>query len=158
MRARSEAHETPFTWGSAQYMDTAELYTILCVQEELCSRDIVLSKNGLHVGPTVPFEGDLLKSFVETVCIDFVDSEVPDANDAPFREMLKDAKTVTDALHFLRSQSWDLWSAIPYIAKFVFPGLDMGNTCHEHEIGVLCWLLKSYDYVESDEPFKDWDT
>ncbi len=158
MQAASKAHEPPFTWGSFQYEDIAKQYEILCEQEKVDDRSVVLAGYGIQVGATVPFEGDLLKSFVDTICIDMVDSEIEGANDAPFREMLKDTKTVTAALLFLRSQAWDLWSAIPYIAKFVFPGLDMGETCHEHEIGVLCWLLKSYGYVEDAEPFKEWDT
>lgn len=158
MQADSLAHESPFTWGSYQYDDTAALYTHLCEQEKVNGRDAVLNTYSLHVGPTVPFEGDLLRSFVETVCIDLVDTEIEGANAVLFRVLLKDVKTVTDALHFLRSQAWDLWSAIPYIAKFVFPGLDLGKVCHEHEIGVLCWLLKSYGYIENDEPLKDWDT
>ncbi len=158
MLAASEAREAPFTWGSFQYNDIAMLYTLLCEQEKVNGRDAVLTGYGLHVGSTVPFEGDLLKSFVDTVCIDIIDSEIEGVNDEPFREMLKDTKTVTAALLFLRSQAWDLWSGIPYIAKFVFPELDIGNVCQEHQIGVLCWLLKSYSYVENTEPFEEWDT
>jgi len=158
MQAASAAHEAPFTWGSSQYEDTAVLYAKLCEQETVIGKYAVLVKYGLHVGPTVPFEGELLVSFVETMCIDLVDPEIEDATVAPFYEILKNVKTVTDALHFLRSQAWDLWCGAPYIAKFIFPGLDLGETCREHETGVLCWLLKSYSYVESDEPFKDWDT
>lgn len=150
--------DTSFSWGSYQYDETAIQYALLCEREKVGGRDNVLIDFGLHVGPAVPFEGDLLVSFKETVCIDLVDTEIEGADDATFREMLKNVKTVTDALHFLRSQAWDLWCGVPYMTKFVFPGFDLGKVCHQHEIGVLCWLLKSYGYVENDTPFKKWDT
>lgn len=150
--------EAKFTWGSCQYAGTAALYTRLCEQEARYSRGTILTEYGLHVGPTVPFEGDLLRSFKETVSIDLNDPEVEATSEEGYRTAVEGIKTVTAALQFLRDQAWDLWSGIPYIAKFIFPGLAMGKVDHEHEIGVLCWLLKSYGYVEDDEAFENWDT
>lgn len=151
-------NEATFTWGSAQYDDTAEQYADLCKQEAQNGRNAVHVKYKITVGITVVLAGDLLESLKDALCVDAVDAEVVGDDTSEFRASLSGIKSVTDVLHFLRDQAWDLWSAAPYIAKFVFPELNLGEICHEHTTGVMCWLLKSYNFVVDDEPFKGWDT
>ncbi len=150
--------EGTFTWGSFQYDATAAQYMRLCEQEKLCSRDAVLIEYGVKVGRVTIFDSTVVQSLTESLCIDLVDPEVPGSDDSEFRIQLKKVKTVVDMLDFLRDQAWDLWCAIPYLTRVIFPQLDLGDVCHEHSIGVRCWLLKSYNFVTDDEPFKEWDT
>lgn len=157
-QAANAMSSAALTWGSCQYDEIAVQYMEL-LKDELCyGRNAVHVKYGITVGITVALAGDLLEGLKNSFCIDVVDKEVVGDDTSEFRASLSGIKSVTDALHFLRGQCWDLWSAIPYIARVVFPELNLGEICHEHEVGVICWLLKSYGYVEDDEPFKGWDT
>lgn len=155
---QQEIPESTFTWGSFQYDETAALYAKLCEQEKKCGRSTLLTRHGINVGPVVIFDSTIIESLTESLCIDLVDHEIPGADDSVVRVQLADIKTVVDMLHFLRDQAWDLWCAVPYLARVVFPKLNLGDVYHTHSIGVMCWLLKSYNFVTDDEPFKDWDT
>jgi len=153
-----------FTWGSFQYDESAALYVQLCKTEKELGREATLASLMLRynfrfkIGPVVPLKGDVLESLKECLCIDVVDEEVVGSDRTEIRETFEGMKTVTDALHLLRDQSWDLWCGVPYIAKFVFPELTTSPACLAHATGIICWLLKSYGLVKDDEPFKEWDT
>ncbi len=153
-----------FVWGSFQYDDVAALYMKLCKVEEELGREVAIAslllihQFGLKVGPVVPFEGDILAVFKEALSVDIVDPEVVGDDTTEIRKTFEHIKTVTEALNFLREQSWDLWCGVPYIGKMVFPEITMSLACPSHAAGIMCWLLKSYGFVENDEPFKEWDT
>ena len=153
-----------FAWGSFQYDEAAALYTKLCKVEEKLGREAAFASLftthnfGFKVGPAVLLRGGVLEKLKGALCIDVIDPEVVGNDTTEFRASLENINTVTDVLHYLRDQSWDLWGAAPYIASFVFPELDTGNACLTHAAGLICWLLKSYGFVEDDEPFKEWDT
>jgi len=147
-----------FTWGSFQYDDAAEQYADLCKQEAENGRDAVLVKYGIKVGPVVIFDEDVLKSLKDSLCVDAVDPEVVGDDTTEFRKICEHIKTVVELLNFLREQCWDLWGGVPYVARLIFPELNLGKICYKHEMGVICWLLKSYNFVVDDEPFKEWDT
>lgn len=153
-----EGQEFEFAWGSFQYDTTAALYKLLCEQEVKYGRETLLTEYDIQVGKVQPFEGDVLEGFKEALCVDVVDPEVVGDDTTEIRKTFEHVKTVTEALHFLRDQAWDLWCGVPYLSLAVFPVLKLGNICNEHKLGTICWLLKSYGYVENDEPFKDWDT
>lgn len=150
--------EHTFTWGSAQYEATAALYKHLCGKEATYGKIAVLTTFDILPGKVQRFEGDILECFKESLCVDVVDPEVVGDDTSEIRKEFEHISTVTEALHFFRSQAWDLWCAIPYIIPVVFPELKLGNVNPEHRISVECWLLKSYGFVEDDEPFKGWDT
>lgn len=147
-----------FVWGSCQYDCSALQYMELLKEELRCGRDKVLAKYGIKVGPVVILDEDVLKRLKDALCIDVVDAEVVGDDTSEFRASLSGIKSVTDVLYFLRDQAWDLWCGAPYVARFVFPELDLGEIDYEDETGTICWLLKSYGFVEDDEPFQDWDT
>lgn len=147
-----------FTWGSYQYDSTAVQYADLCKQEAEHGRDAILAKYGIKMGTIKTFDGDTLEGLKNSLCVDVVDPEVVGDDTSEIRKMFDDCDTVTKMLNFLAEQAWDLWSGVPYITTTVFPELDLGKMAFVDEIGTLCWLLKSYGYVEDDEPFKDWDT
>jgi len=147
-----------FTWGSFQYDATAAQYAGLCKQEAKSSRNAVLVKYNITVGLVQPLEGDILEGLKVSLGVDVVDPEVVGDDTSEIRKLFEGLTTVTEVLNFLREQSWDLWCGVPYVAKVVFPELNLGEICHEHELGTYCWLLKSYGFVKDDEPFKGWDT
>ena len=157
-QAVDKINAAAFTWGSCQYDSIAEQYADLCKQEAEHGRNAVHAKYDITVGITVALAGDCLEGLKDALCTDAVDKEVVGDDTSEFRASLSGIKSVTDALHFLRDQAWDLWGGVPYMARLVFPELNLGMICHEHEVGVICWLLKSYGYVADDEPFKEWDT
>jgi len=163
-QAADIAASAKLTWGSFQYDDAASLYMKLCADEKERGREVMLKQfsfpiPGLTVGPVVIFDENVLKGLKASLSVDVVDPEVVgEAGTAEVQVWLKDVNTVTEMLHFLRDQSWDLWCGVPYIAKFVFPELDLGHASTVHALGIICWLLKTFNFVTDDEPFKGWDT
>lgn len=160
-------------WGSCQYTFAYETYIQLCKLEEEHTRDAILEKLGVGVGKVQPLEGEVLTSFKESHCEDLAAWEEDGEDVTWLRTKLEGVKTVTEALHFLRDWSWDLWSAAPYMAASVFPELNLDSIPdapgvgpplnalaqdNNNRIGLICWLFRSYGFVEDDEPFKEWDT
>ena len=156
-RAADAIASAEFAWGSCQYDCSALQYAELLKEELRDGRDKVLAKNAIKVGPVVTFNEDVLRELKDALCLDVIDKEVVGDDTSEFRATLEPIKTVVDMLHFLRDQAWDLWSAAPYVARFVFPELN-SEVDYEDETGTICWLLKSYGFVNDDEPFKEWDT
>lgn len=150
-----------FVWGSCQYDSDAEQYANLCKYEAEHSKDEVLAKFDIKVGSLRTFTGEVLTKFKETLFEQLAEWEADGEDMTELRTELEDVKTVVDALRFLRNWSWDLWSAAPYIAASVFPGLLKDGkpvTALDGQTGLICWLLKSHNFVADDEPFKEWDT
>lgn len=155
-----------FIWGSCQYQTAAESCLMFCELEEQLGRDKILEKLNLKFDlvktfNVTNFQEDLFENFKE--CF----AEIED-----YKRLIK-VSNVTDALHFLRDQAWDLWGAAPYIAHMIFLGLDLDELPDapglsvehdaivdglEYNTGVACWLLKSYGFVEDEEPFTGFDT
>lgn len=160
-------------WGSCQY-DTARQVYMELLKLELCyGKGPVITKLSIKVGPVIPFEGEVLKSFKESHLTDLAvwDSEGEDVSE--LRTALEDVSNVAGAFHFLRDWSWDLWSAAPYMAASTFPELNLDNVpdapgfgpvfnvmaqSDNCRVGTICWLLKCYGFVEDDEPFQGFDT
>ena len=162
-----------FVWGSSQYDSAAATYMNLCRQEKKYGRDKLLTEYDIKVGPVVLFEGEVLREFKKPLFAGLVEWEADNENIDWLRTKLEDVKTVTDALHFLRDWSWDLWSGAPYMVPWVFPELNLDNVPdapgsgpvlnvmaqgENTRVGIICYLLKSYNFVTDDEPFKEWDT
>lgn len=160
-------------WGSCQYNTARQVYMELLKLELCYGKGAVTTKLGIKVDPVIPFEGEVLKNFKESHFEDLAKWEAMGEDMACLRVQLEDVRDITEAFHFLRDWSWDLWSVAPYIAAIVFPELCLGKMpdapgfgpmlsvmaqSDNCRVGVICWLLKSYGYVEDDEPFQGFDT
>lgn len=66
--------------------------------------------------------------------------------------------TAVEMFGYMKRQSWDLWSAVKWIADCCFPGIDYPVWTDAVTTGVLCWLLVGFGYIDSEEPFKGFDT
>jgi hypothetical protein len=78
---------------------------------------------------------------------------------------------------FVKSMSWDLWCAAPFVAKLAFgsdvvsefepdvpfaggvgPGLNVSVQRENYFVGLLCWLLYATGAVKNKRVFADFDT
>ncbi|KKN52397.1 hypothetical protein LCGC14_0613140 [marine sediment metagenome] len=165
-----------YTWGSFQYTSAAVMYHILCALEEQHNRAHVLENFKIEIGSKITTMQSVLKKFKEATTVhiqEFYEEEETTKECEDAEQKLSSCKTVTDMFRFLEELAWDLWGAAPYIASFVFPGLNVTEVadspvvgpmikieaCGEnYRIAACCWLLKSYGFVEDDEPFKGFST
>jgi len=93
---------------------------------------------------------------------------------AKFKKELKEATPSVDAMfEIARHQSWDLWSAAPFIAGLMFRNLQVEQLPEAPGVGpawnlivqgenfstgLHCWLLWSYGLVKDQKSFAEFDT
>jgi hypothetical protein len=178
-------------WGSCQYRTASETcYQIVSKWDNVMDPIEHLKTFGITFTPV----GDRVNN--ETAAIAFRDGELEDmigpekSNALPeghpdklkycwdadeiaeYRKRLATVKTIRDCFTYTRESSWDLWSAVPVIAGFVFgdyqmtghdesPGIgpvfNMIAQSDNGAIGVVCALLTMYDLAD-DESFDGFDT
>lgn len=149
------------SWGSGQYESDCDLYNDLCKLEEEHGQEAVFKKLGLNDDEVLPVDAiDALRSSLKADALEIKDEFI---NDGVYTleefhdkvvQRIDTIKTITDIFHYLRDEAWDLWGAISYIVPVMFPKL----ASKEPDTGAGCWLLKTFGFVEADEPFQDFDT
>lgn len=161
-----------FVWGSFQYQTAAIIYSTLCLLETQHPRVAILK--GLNIRVTKVALINKVFRYAKKDLLGDLKIQESDGDDTTCeRIQLEEASDITELLHYLRDQAWDLWEGAPYVAKLVFPNLDLNDLPEEtglgdafniliqnieYDTGVSCWLLKSYGFVADDEPFKEWST
>lgn len=89
------------------------------------------------------------------------------------KKELKDATPSVDAMfEITKNQSWDLWSAAPFIVGLMFKNLQVNELKApgvgpvlnvefqglNYNVGVACWLLWSHKLVKDQKAFSGFDT
>lgn len=157
-------------WGSSQYtgainfFDTLEALTKAAGKKKgVVDRATILKKLGLKVTYTsvVPlnkawakFKRDLTKQY-------------------GIKKLLESTTpSIDNMFDICRSQSYDLWSAAPYIASLLFKDLKVETPAapgvgplwnveaqsENYNTGLLCWLLYNEGLVKDPEAFAGFDT
>jgi len=158
-------------WGSLQYDTSKELF------------DILLHSNFLTILNTTKFKFKRIRRFEEAIenfkdelrQVRF-DSTIQETNDR--ETQLTQLKTINDCFKLLKEDSWDLWSAAPFIFECFIEGSEFDLT---HLIGLIekpqglplinqmiqdneadatgfyCWVLYMFFNVH-EESFTDFDT
>jgi len=82
-------------------------------------------------------------------------------------------KTVADCFEYCKNQSWDLWSAAPWIAEICFDNLELLNVDQapgagpllnvmvqgeNYQTGFYCWLMSKHGFISDEAAFDGFDT
>ena len=157
-------------WGSCQYSSAQSLYDALEVLfRKTGSISDALKGLGLQVA-TEPRRtvAQVLKmlSDKEEEEEDKYDNDEEDEGDD------ENTNTIDRYLIKQRKRASDLWAAIPKVFRLAFPNtnihvvdspgigpsLNVLVQSDNYRIGLMCWLLRRYDFVKSDSCFRGFDT
>ena len=150
-------------WGSCQYETAADFFAVLEDQGFDGLGITVKFDRTFHTKEVLPIILNELKN-------DWADDEWGRLVDPEFPNEFESIEEVFD---WCRNESWDLWSAAPFIADFCFQNLDftnmekptgfgpIGNQMVQSEnylTGACCFLLKKHGYITDDSVFSGFDT
>ena len=158
----------PNRWGSSQYASMVATYDTLermirsCLLEAEMWQilDATINLNQFDVNYQDRLLNDLLNRY-----------ENDDEISQKVKDFFDQDRTLDQIFDFMRESAWDLWKAIPFVFRAVFPnstveadkvagvGL-LGNKevqSNNVQIGIQAWLLSQYAEVD-DKAFHNFDT
>jgi hypothetical protein len=162
-------------WGSCQYSSALATYDLYFKMRETLSMKDTLDLLG------VKFAFDrkntftnIRQSFVDEIEKNYADYDWYTEEEVKERvEAAKRAKNFDDMFETVANNSWDLWSAAPFVAGYAFenytlegapespgtgPILNVAVQSVNLKIGLLCALLKDYKQVKEEKSFVGFDT
>lgn len=173
---RIDKHFGKFTWGSCQYESAAAFFAALEeTKQKLGTRDAALAEFG------ITFKYTCINT-IETIWPEFKE-EMEEHYTGSWREedyvveLFADLETMIPSydnlfIH-LANCSWDLWSAAPFIASFVFaeheidgvktapgagPTFNIMSQGENFNVGVWCWLMWEAGLIKDQSVFRGFDT
>ena len=149
-------------WGSCQYSTALAVFNAI---QKIVDEDhhwhmveARLKKNGIEISLGENDEKNFLENFKKEIKKYYNDDT--DEDPEYYNNMisqLNEVKNGADMMRFLRSQAWDLWTAAPFVAKLMWPNIEITNTEY-CGTGLYCAILYHQGIVQDDESFANFDT